>query len=103
MSSIAIPAREAAQKPQKRWILWTGWIVSLWPMFVVLSSARWKLTRNEWYVKEFARIGWQTSSLDLLAFLQLGAIVLFAIPRTAVLGAILLSGYLGGAIAAYTA
>ena len=102
MSSIAIPAREAAQKPQKRWILWTGWIVSLWPMFVVLSSARWKLTRNEWYVKEFARIGWQTSSLDLLAFLQLGAIVLFAIPRTAVLGAILLTGYLGGAIAAYT-
>jgi hypothetical protein len=102
MSSMAVPAREIAEKPQKRWILWTGWIVSLWPMFVVLSSARWKLTRNPWYVAEFARIGWQASSLNLLAFLQLGCIVLFAIPRTAVLGAILLTGYLGGAIATYT-
>jgi hypothetical protein len=89
-------------KPQKRWILWTGWAVSLWPMFVVLSSARWKLTRNAWYVAEFARIGWQESSLNLLAYLQLGCILLFAIPRTAVLGAILLTGYLGGAIATYT-
>jgi hypothetical protein len=39
--------------------------------------------------------------LNLLAFLQLGCIVLFLIPRTSVLGAILLTGYLGGAIATY--
>lgn len=101
MSTFAVPAREAAQKPQKRWVLWTGWAVSLWPMFVVLSSARWKLTRNAWYVAEFGRIGWPVSALDLLAFLQLGCIVLYAIPQTSVLGAILLTGYLGGAIATY--
>jgi hypothetical protein len=39
--------------------------------------------------------------LPLLAFLQLGCIALFIIPPTAVLGAVLLTGYLGGAIAAY--
>ncbi len=98
MSSIAIELQEA---PQKRWLFWTGWVVSLWPVFVVASSATWKLTRNAWYVAEFARIGWPESALNLLAFLQLGCIVLFLIPRTSVLGAILLTGYLGGAIATY--
>jgi hypothetical protein len=80
---------------------WFGWAVSMWPAFVVVSSATWKLTRNAWYVGEFARIGWPDSALPLLAYLQLGSLVLFLIPRTAALGAILLSGYLGGAIATY--
>src|SRR5271169_5373785 len=98
MSSIALELQEA---PQKRWLFWAGRVISLWPVFVVLSSATWKLTRNQWYVAEFARIGWPESALTLLAFLQLGCIVLYVIPRTAVLGAILLTGYLGGAIATY--
>jgi hypothetical protein len=98
MSSIAV---EAPGTTQKRWIPWIGWVVSMWPVFVVASSATWKLTRNAWYVAEFARIGWPASALNLLAFLQLGCILLFLIPRTAVLGAILLTGYLGGAIATY--
>jgi len=98
MSSIAMELHET--KPN-RWLVWIGWAVSLWPAFVVGSSATWKLTRNPWYVGEIARIGWHESDLNLLAFLQLGAMVLFLIPRTAVIGAILLTGYLGGAIATY--
>ena len=39
--------------------------------------------------------------MNLLACLQLGCIVLYLIPPTAVLGAVLLTGYLGGAIATY--
>ena len=85
-----------------RWMVWAGRVTSLWPVFVVLMSATWKLTRNPWYVGEFARIGWQESSLNLLAFLQLGCIVLYLVPQTAILGAVLLTGYLGGAIATYT-
>ena len=69
MSSIAVPVRETTQKP---WMLWTGRVLSLWPVFVVLSSATWKLTRNPWYVMEFGRIGWPESALPVLAFLQLG-------------------------------
>jgi hypothetical protein len=83
------------------WMVWAGRVLSLWPVFVVLTSATWKLTRNQWYVAEFARIGWPESALPLLAFLQLGCILLYVIPRTAVLGAVLLTGYLGGAIATY--
>jgi len=99
MSSVAVPVRETAPK---RWMLWIGRVVSLWPVFVVGMSATWKLTRNAWYIAEFTRIGWPESALPLLAFLQLGCIVLYIIPRTAVLGAVLLTGYLGGAIATYT-
>ena len=54
-----------------------------------------------WYVREIVRIGWMTSALETLAAMQLAAIVLFVMPWTSVLGAILLTGYLGGAIATY--
>ena len=84
-----------------RWMLWIGWLLSLWPAFVIISSATWKLTRNAWYVREFARIGWPEGALTGLALLQLGCLALFLIPRTSVLGAVLLTGYLGGAIASY--
>jgi hypothetical protein len=99
MNAVDVQMRE---KTGMRWMVWAGRVISLWPVFVVLMSATWKLTRNPWYVREFARIGWQESSLNLLAFLQLGCIVLYLIPQTAILGAVLLTGYLGGAIATYT-
>lgn len=98
MSAVDVQVRETRAT---RWMLWTGRVVSLWPVFVVLSSATWKLTRNPWYVAEFARIGWPATALTLLACLQLGCILLYVIPQTAVLGSVLLTGYLGGAIATY--
>jgi DoxX-like family len=98
MSAVDIEVRKTSTK---RWVLWAGWVLSLWPAFVVVSSATWKLTRNPWYVGEFARIGWPASDLTGLALLQLGCLALFVIPPTAVLGAVLLTGYLGGAIATY--
>ncbi len=94
-------ARETNRQRWQQALVWAGWIVSLAPVYVVLTSARWKLTSDPWYVREFARIGWDGSALPLLASLQLAAIVLYLIPPTAVLGAVLLTGYLGGAIASY--
>jgi hypothetical protein len=98
MNATDVQVRE---KSGKRWLLWVGWIVSLWPAFVVISSATWKLTRNPWYVMEFGRIGWPEGDLTGLALLQLSFLALYLIPPTAVLGAVLLTGYLGGAIATY--
>jgi DoxX-like family len=98
MNAVEIPIRETGGK---RWLVWTGRVISLWPAFVVLLSATWKLTRNPAYVAEFARIGWPESALPLLAGLQVCALVLYLIPQTSILGAVLLTGYLGGAIASY--
>jgi hypothetical protein len=85
----------------QRWIVWAGRIISCAPVYIVLSSAQWKLTSNPWYVREWGRIGWAAPDLPLVASLQLVAIVLYVIPQTAVLGAVLLTGYMGGAIASY--
>jgi hypothetical protein len=98
MGTDGVQVRETTRK---RWVLWTGHALSLWPVLVVLASATWKLTRQPWYVAEFGRIGWPESALTGLALLQLACIVLYVIPPTAVLGAVLLTGYLGGAIASY--
>jgi len=85
----------------ERWMIWAGRIISVLPVLVVLISSRWKLTENPGYVREWGRIGWNVKDLPFVASLQLGAILLYVIPRTSILGAVLLTGYLGGAIASY--
>src|SRR5262245_52733428 len=97
MRSATVQTHEATRPP--RWLVWTGRIVSVAPVLIILMSARWKLTSNPWYVREWERIGWKTPDLPFIASLRLGAILLYVIPRTSVLGAVLLTGYLGGAIA----
>jgi hypothetical protein len=86
-----------------RWLLpWIGWLFSLGAVWILLMSARWKLTSTPFYVKEWGRIGWDPGMLPLIASIQLTCVVLYLIPRTAALGTVLLTGYLGGAISQYT-
>ena len=80
---------------------WIGWLLSAASMSVLLMSARWKLTFDPWYVREWGRIGWETSALPFVGLIQLTCVVLYLVPQTAVLGTVLLTGYLGGAISQY--
>jgi hypothetical protein len=99
MSAVTV---ETPQTTRPRpWLVWTGRFVSILPVLIVLMSARWKLTSSPFYVREWGRIGWRTPDLPFIASLQLGAILLYVIPRTSVLGAVILTGYMGGAIASY--
>ena len=82
----------------KRWLPWIGWAFSLAGVSILLMSARWKLTFDPWYVKEWGRLGWDPNMLPRVALIQLACVVLYLTPRTAVLGVVLLTGYLGGAI-----
>jgi DoxX-like family len=52
-------------------------------------------------VETFARLGWSLSLAPVLGIVLLICTALYAIPKTSVLGAILLTGYLGGAIATH--
>ena len=99
MGAVMSQTRENARTPA--WMLWTGRVVSALPVLIVLMSARMKLTSDPWYVQEWGRIGWQVGALPLIASLQLAAITLYVIPQTSMLGAVLLTGYMGGAIASY--
>ena len=99
MSAVAVQVHDATRL--KRWALWTGRILSVLPILILLMSARWKLTHDPWYVREWGRIGYAASALLPIGLLQHACVVLYVIPRTAVLGAVLLTGYLGAAISAY--
>jgi hypothetical protein len=99
MSGVGIDAHDAPRA--RRWATWMGWGISVAPVLIILSSARWKLTFDPWYVQEWERIGWTTDALPRIGLLQLACLVLYVIPRTSVLGAVLLTGYMGGAIASY--
>lgn len=100
MSTVAVHAHETTGL--NRWLPWVGWVLSAGSISILLMSARWKLTFDPWYVAEWGRIGWQTSALPLIGLIQLACVVLYVTPPTAVLGTVLLTGYLGGAIATYT-
>jgi hypothetical protein len=67
----------------------------------LLTSARWKLTHNPWYLAEWGRIGYAPNAINAIGLVQVACIVLYVVPQTAVLGTVLLTGYLGGAIASY--
>ena len=85
--------------PQIRWLF--GWLFSLGAVSILLMSARWKLTFDPWYVKEWGRIGWDPMMLPRIAIVQLTCVALYLTPPTAMLGVVLLTGYLGGAISQY--
>ena len=99
MSTVAVHAHPATRL--SGWLPWIGWALSLASVSVLLMSARWKLTFDPWYVKEWGRIGWDPSMLPRIAIVQLTCVVLYLTPPTAVLGVVLLTGYLGGAISQY--
>lgn len=77
---------------------WASWIVSLVPVALLLFSAAMKLMRHPAAVEGFAKFGYPPASLFWIGVVELTCTVLYIIPRTSILGAILLTGYLGGAV-----
>jgi hypothetical protein len=100
MNTVLAQVHEATWR--NRLVLLTGWLFSAGAVLILLMSARWKLTFDPWYVREWGRLGWDTSALPRIGLIQLACVVLYVTPPTAVLGAVLLTGYLGGAISQYT-
>jgi hypothetical protein len=88
--------------PQKRWMIWTGRAVSALPTLALLMSGSMKLLQQPQMVETFTgTYGYPKATLVALGVLELTCAILYAIPQTAALGAILLTGYLGGAVATH--
>ena len=81
--------------------LWTGRIISLIPILMLLFSAVLKFVKPPSIVQEFTRLGYAEHHAVVLGILELGCTIIYAIPATSILGAILLTGYLGGAMASH--
>ena len=85
--------------PVSRKMFWTGRIVSALPVLALLFSGVMKVMRPAAVVRGFAHYGYPERLILLIAFLEIASTIVYMIPRTTVLGAILMTGYLGGATA----
>ena len=84
--------------PVSKAALWTGWIMTILPALMLLFSATMKLAHPPQLDEGFHHLGIPVSHALGLGMLELACTLIYLVPRTAVVGAILLTGYLGGAI-----
>ena len=92
-------AIQAAPLSKKR--LWAGRILSAIPVLFLLADGVMKLIKPAFVVDATVRLGYRESVILCLGIVLLTCVALYVIPRTSVLGAILLTGYLGGAVATH--
>src|SRR5574337_896092 len=78
---------------------WTGRILSGIPVAFLTFDAVIKLLHVPAVAEASARIGLPESLATPLGIVLLACVALYSVPRTAVLGAVLVTGYLGGAVA----
>jgi DoxX-like protein len=83
--------------------VWAGRVLSGLAIVFFIMDGVMKLVQPQVVIDETSEIGWPADArtLALLGIILLVCTILYALPKTAVLGAILLTGYLGGAVAAH--
>lgn len=86
--------------PSKK-TLWIGRALSTLPVLAMIMSGTMKLLKPPPAVEGFEHLGWPVDYALGLGILELSCVAVYVIRRTSVLGAILITGYLGGAIATH--
>lgn len=80
---------------------WPSRIMTALPALFLLMDGVMKLIKPAPVVTATLQLGYPERVISGLGILLLACVVLYVIPRTALLGAILLTGYLGGAVASH--
>jgi hypothetical protein len=81
--------------------LWTGRILSTLGVLFLVFDAVLKLIKPAMVVEATIKLGYPESMITPLGIVLLSCVALYCIPATRVFGAILLTGYLGGAVATH--
>jgi hypothetical protein len=81
--------------------LWIGRIVSGLPALFLLVDGAMKLVKPAVVVEATTKLGYSESLIVPIGILLIVCTIIYLIPATSVLGAILLTGYLGGAVATH--
>jgi DoxX-like family len=87
--------------PVSKKMIWTGRIMSALPVLFLLMDGVMKLFKPRVVVEATVQLGYPESVILGLGIVLITCTVLYIIPPTSVLGAILLTGYLGGAVATH--
>jgi hypothetical protein len=84
------------------WMLWTGRVLFFLVVAQLLSSAAFRATQHTNAVAEIVTgYGYPESAIGRIVIAECALVVLYLIPQTSVFAAIVLTGYLGGAVAAH--
>lgn len=78
-----------------------NWVLAGLVGFIFVGSAISKLTGGEEALKMATGIGLDANAFRMVAIVELISVILFIIPRTGILGTLLLAAYMGGAIATH--
>lgn len=97
----AFSAPAAVPAAPSRKALWTGRVLSGLAIAFLLFDIVLKLSRVPEAVAGTTQLGWPPDVILPLGILQLALLVLYVVPRTSAFGALLWTGYLGGAIATH--
>lgn len=81
--------------------LWGGRIISILPCLLMLMSASMKFIKPAGFDEGLAHLGWTAEKTAYIGIVEIACVLVYLIPRTAVIGAILITGYMGGAIATH--
>lgn len=92
-----MPSPNSPSRPNKL-TLWTSYALSAVPVLILVMSAIMKVQRSPMVVEGFAKNGISPTTILLIGIVELLCVVLYVVPNTAVLGAVLMTGYLGGAV-----
>ena len=84
--------------PTSKAKLWTSYVLSALPVLFVTMSSLMKLAQPPMVIQGFAKAGISSGVVTIIGVVELLCAGLYVVPKTAVLGAILVTGYLGGAV-----
>lgn len=87
--------------PQSKLMFWTGWALTILLSALFIFSGVGKFRETPELVDGFNHLGWKLEMAVGLGILELACVVVYLVPQTAVMGAVLSTGYLGGAIATH--
>lgn len=98
----SVDRKTAPRARASRKALWTGRVLSgLGALFMIFDGGAKVLDLIPPEVKAANSLGWPDHALPVVGAIALLCTALYLIPRTALLGAILLTGYFGGAVASH--
>ncbi len=97
MSAPEPAATPSLVPSQSRWLTWVGRMLSALIIFPFGMSAFFKFNPPPEIVENFVKMGFTAEQMRMIGVVEVACLVVYLIPQTAVLGAILLTGYLGGA------
>ena len=95
MNEQVLPVVQVESRP------WAGYLISGLPVLFLLFDSLGKFVKPEPVVTGTVELGYQETVILPLGIILLVCTIIYLIPKSSVLGAILLTGYLGGAVATH--